>query len=147
MAKEKSKYEQHLNFQNQISRLVWRGRGERDHQSCLMPTVKHPETNHVWGCFSVKGVVSLTTLPKNTAMNLKNGTSQLLGDEECLFQHDGSPCHIAKVMTKLLGEQNVKILGPWPGNSPGLNPIENLWSRRRVDNQKLSNSVRIGSRS
>ncbi|CDQ80486.1 unnamed protein product [Oncorhynchus mykiss] len=34
-----------------------------------MPTVNHPETIHVWGCFSAKGVGSLTILPKNTAMN------------------------------------------------------------------------------
>ncbi|KAL7868711.1 hypothetical protein SRHO_G00100950 [Serrasalmus rhombeus] len=34
-----------------------------------MPTVKHPETIHVWGCFSAKGIGSLAVLPKNTAMN------------------------------------------------------------------------------
>ena len=51
-------------------RLVRRWKGERYHQSCVMPTVKHPETIHVWGCFSSKGVGgSLTILPKNTAMN------------------------------------------------------------------------------
>uniref|UniRef100_A0A096MHI0 Transposase Tc1-like domain-containing protein n=1 Tax=Poecilia formosa TaxID=48698 RepID=A0A096MHI0_POEFO len=49
--------------------LVRRRRGESYHQSCLMPTVKHPETIHVWGCFSAKGVGSLSVLPKNTAMN------------------------------------------------------------------------------
>ncbi|CDQ70639.1 unnamed protein product [Oncorhynchus mykiss] len=50
-------------------KLVRRRQGERYHQSCIMPTVKHPETIHVWGCFSTKGVGSLTILPKNTAMN------------------------------------------------------------------------------
>uniref|UniRef100_A0A087Y8V5 Transposase Tc1-like domain-containing protein n=1 Tax=Poecilia formosa TaxID=48698 RepID=A0A087Y8V5_POEFO len=49
--------------------LVQRRRGECYHQSCLTPTVKHPETIHVWGCFSAKGVGSLTVLPKNTTMN------------------------------------------------------------------------------
>uniref|UniRef100_A0A096MBR9 Transposase Tc1-like domain-containing protein n=1 Tax=Poecilia formosa TaxID=48698 RepID=A0A096MBR9_POEFO len=49
--------------------LVRRRRGERYHRSCLMPTVKHPETIHVCGCFSAKGVGSLTVLPKNTDMN------------------------------------------------------------------------------
>jgi hypothetical protein len=49
--------------------LVRRSQGECYHQSCVMPTVKHHETIHVWGCFSAKGVGSLTSLPKNTAMN------------------------------------------------------------------------------
>uniref|UniRef100_A0AAZ1XW34 Tc1-like transposase DDE domain-containing protein n=1 Tax=Oreochromis aureus TaxID=47969 RepID=A0AAZ1XW34_OREAU len=107
-------------------RLVRRRKGERYHQSCVMPTVKHPETIHVWGCFSSKGVGSLTILPKNTAMNkewYQNSLQQQLlptiqqqfGEEQCIFQHDGAPCHKAKVMTKWLGDQNVEILGPWPG--------------------------------
>uniref|UniRef100_A0A087XJV3 Transposase Tc1-like domain-containing protein n=1 Tax=Poecilia formosa TaxID=48698 RepID=A0A087XJV3_POEFO len=58
--------------------LVRRRRGEHYHQSCLMPTVKHPETIHVWGCFSVKGVGFLTVLPKNTAMNKESDKMQAL---------------------------------------------------------------------
>uniref|UniRef100_A0A674DNM5 Transposase Tc1-like domain-containing protein n=1 Tax=Salmo trutta TaxID=8032 RepID=A0A674DNM5_SALTR len=108
-------------------KLVRRRQGERYHQSCVMPTVKHPETIHVCGCFSAKGVGSLTIFPKNTAMNRERYQhilrEQLLptiqeqfSDEQCLFQHDGAPCHKAKVITKL-GPWPT-ILGPWPGNSP-----------------------------
>ena len=69
---------------------------------------------------------------------LKNGTNTFLreqllppiqeqfSDEQSLFQHDGAPWHKAKGTTKWLREQNIDILGPWPGNSPDLNPIENL---------------------
>ncbi len=59
-----------------------------------------------------------------------------------LFQHDRAPCHKANVITKWLEEQNIDILGPWPGNSPDLNPIENLLSILKgwVDKQKPTNS-------
>ena len=49
------------------------------------------------------------------------------------------------MITKWLGDQNVEILGPWPGNSPDLNPIANLWSilKRWVDKQKPTNSDKL----
>lgn len=36
----------------------------------------------------------------------------------------------------------MEMLGPWPGNSPDLNPIQNLWSilKRRLNKQNPTNS-------
>ena len=46
---------------------------------------------------------------------------------EGIFQQDLAPCHTAKKVKKFFEENHIKILD-WPGNSPNLNPIENLWS-------------------
>lgn len=45
----------------------------------------------------------------------------------------------------LLENNEVEILGPWPGNSADLNSIENLWSivDRRVDKKKHTNLVQL----
>ena len=114
-----------------------------------MPTVKHPETIHVWGRFSSKGVGSQ---PQNTGMNKEWYQNVLqeqvlptiqeqFGDNPCIFQHDGAPCHKANVIMKRLVDYYIGILDPWPGNSPDLNPIKNLRSilKKLVDKQKPTN--------
>ena len=45
-----------------------------------------------------------------------------------IFIQDGAPCHRSKNVKKFFGKNNVVTLD-WPGNSPDLTPIENLWSK------------------
>uniref|UniRef100_A0A9J7XH37 Transposase Tc1-like domain-containing protein n=1 Tax=Cyprinus carpio carpio TaxID=630221 RepID=A0A9J7XH37_CYPCA len=44
--------------------IVQSRKGECYHESCDVPTVKHLETIHVWGCFSTKGVLSHNSAQK-----------------------------------------------------------------------------------
>ena len=45
-------------------------------------------------------------------------------------------CHTSKQMKKVFRQIEIKVLD-WPGNSPDLHPIENLWSILKSRLQKL----------
>ena len=49
------------------------------------------------------------------------------GNGNCIFQQDNAPIHTAAATRAFLQARAVTVLD-WPGNSPDLNPIENVWA-------------------
>ena len=57
---------------------------------------------------------------------------------------DGAPCHTAKSVTRYLQSKHILVL-KWPGNSPDMNPNENLWElvKRRVSSDMITTKQQL----
>jgi transposase len=117
------------------SRYVRRPQNQRYNMRYIVPTVKQAPTTMVWASFCGRGRGGIWFMPKNTTINGQVYLSILqekliihMGLQNCTtFQHDGAPCHRTVAVTRWIREQGLELLGPWPGSSPDLNPIENMW--------------------
>ena len=102
-----------------------------------------------WDFFNVFGPGSL--IPIEGMMNsdkykniLANYLLPILSERDSragrVFQQDLAPCHISKKMQTFFAQTGITLLD-WPGNSSGLNPIENLWAiiKRKLSKYDCSN--------
>ena len=117
-------------------------------------TVGQSEGVMVWGGFCGAGKTSLYVLPKKYRQDAKFKNKRKLKGmdwEACLdcfkkkmmpgfrkfrcshLLQDKAPCHRHRNVVKYLADRGVEVI-QWAGNSPDLNPIENLWSiiKRRL---------------
>lgn len=119
------------------AQYVRRFTSERFKEDCTAKTVKHPASVMIWSCITAEGPGPLYFV--NGTMN-QNQYKKVI--DECLtphistldesegpyvFMHDNAPCHRAKSVKEHLRSVNLQLLD-WPGNSPDMNPIENVWN-------------------
>ncbi|KFM64192.1 Transposable element Tcb1 transposase, partial [Stegodyphus mimosarum] len=114
---------------------VWRHRGERMLNSCIMhrPTGPAPGIM-VWGGI---GYHSRTPLVRVAGtLNSQRYISEALepvalpyfqGLPTAIFQQDNARTHVARIVQGFFVNRQIELL-PWPARSPDLLPIENMWS-------------------
>lgn len=123
---------------------VRRPPGTRFSPKYTLPTVKNAPKIMVWGAIAARGRCGLWFMPPGTTVNggvylniLKEKLTTFMTMRGCShFLHDGAPCHRTRAVLEWLREERVELVGPWPGNSPDLNPLENCW---RVVKEKVAN--------
>ena len=109
--------------------------GEEFLPECLKKTVKFPSKIMVWGAISVHGTSRLHivqgTMNQMKYVEMREGrllrqVTKWFPDKNFIFQQDGAPCHTGKMSMKWFKTKKIRVL-KWPGNSPDMNPIENVW--------------------
>ncbi len=133
-----------ISFGNQVPR-VWRKSGEAQNPCCLKSSVKFPQSVMIWAAMSSAGVGPLCFLKStvNSAIYQEMlehfmfpSADKLYEDADFIFQQDLAPAHTAKGTKSWFSDHGVTMLD-WLGNSPDLNPVENVWGivKRKMRHQ------------
>lgn len=116
-------------------RHVRRPAGKRFDQRYTLPSVKRAPKVMIWGAIAARGRCGLWFMPPGTTIKgstyleiVKEKVPNFMRMRNCThFQHDGAPVHQTKAAKQWFASEGVNVIGPWPGNSPDLNVIENCW--------------------
>lgn len=134
--------------------FVKRRPNEKYNAECIRQKVKHPTSVMIWGCITINGPGPLHVIEgtMNAEKYITLLDTVLIPEiptmfrrrQRYTFQQDGAPCHTAKSVISYLEKKKLPVLD-WPGNSPDMNPIENVWAvlKNQLSTRNITNKTAL----
>ena len=102
------------------------------------------QTIMIWAAFSADGKSNIIRFNCNVTARRYQDEALLPflnrhNQQQVLFMQDNATPHRAHTTRAFLQANNVNVFGTWPGKSPDMNPIENLWSQMETAIQRRPN--------
>ena len=127
---------------SKIRRFPWSNPYEDKY---MVKKQKYPTKVMVWGCITYNGIGELSIVDGMmnsdkyvfTIDNFLMPTINKLEIPNPIFQDDSAPCHRSRKVKDHLCTMNIQCLD-WPGNSPDINIIENVWQFLKMKVKKKS---------
>ena len=115
-------------------------------------TTKYPLKVMIWGCFNFNGLgrIKICEGNMNRSKYIETLEEKLIPSiqdldiQNPIHLDDSAPPHRGKSVEDWHTKNNIEKID-WPGNSPDLNPIENLWAivKRKLNRRMISNKRQL----
>lgn len=110
---------------------IRRSIGSRLRAKYIRQTTKFSHSMMIWGAIRGDGNRVLVRCKKNVDSSeyqrVLNDALPHIYSPGNVLQQDGAPAHTSSSTARYFEENNIRVLRPWPAQSPDLSVIENVW--------------------